>query len=155
MKKVVLLVTHLLALALGFALGIYLLPTLIAPPAPSAEQVKAVSQVAKYNAQFTRDLEGSDFLHWGEGQVTLSETEIALMGELAPGPDYQLYLVPVFVENEAQFEAVKAQSRLIGPVKTFDNFLVPVPQTVNLEQYTTVVVWCETFGEFITAAKYR
>jgi hypothetical protein len=24
-----------------------------------------------------------------------------------------------------------------------------------LENYNTVIVWCESFGEFITAAKYR
>lgn len=35
MKKVLLLTSHLWAVALGFALGIYALPILIAPPAPS------------------------------------------------------------------------------------------------------------------------
>lgn len=30
-----------------------------------------------------------------------------------------------------------------------------VPPAVDIEAYTTVVVWCETFSEFITAAKYR
>jgi len=26
---------------------------------------------------------------------------------------------------------------------------------VNIEEYTTVLIWCEAFSEFITAAKYR
>ena len=38
---------------------------------------------------------------------------------------------------------------------TFVNFLVPVPDGVDPSRYTTVIVWCETFGQFITATKYR
>jgi hypothetical protein len=36
MKKLLLLLTHLAALGIGFALGIYALPILIAPVAPTA-----------------------------------------------------------------------------------------------------------------------
>ena len=43
----------------------------------------------------------------------------------------------------------------VGDVKTFNNFLVPVPAGVDPSDYTTVIVWCERFGEFITAAQYR
>jgi hypothetical protein len=32
---------------------------------------------------------------------------------------------------------------------------VPLPDGVDLADYDTVVVWCESFGEFITAASYR
>jgi hypothetical protein len=32
---------------------------------------------------------------------------------------------------------------------------VPVPAGVNPSDFTTVIVWCERFGEFITAAQYR
>jgi hypothetical protein len=30
-----------------------------------------------------------------------------------------------------------------------------VPQGTDLTAYTTVLIWCEAFGEFITAARYR
>jgi hypothetical protein len=40
-------------------------------------------------------------------------------------------------------------------VKTFDNFLVPLPVGVDPARYSAVIVWCETFGQFITAARYR
>jgi hypothetical protein len=43
----------------------------------------------------------------------------------------------------------------VGDVKTFKNFLVPLPETVDPARYTTVVVWCESFSQFITAARYR
>lgn len=155
MRKLILLITHAGALAVGFALGVYLLPILTAPASPDAAMLEKKAEAATFSAAFTRDLEGSDFLHWGEGTVSLTDQEIVHQGKLSPGPDYRLYLVPEFVETEAAFEAVKAQSLSVGEIKSFDGFLVSLPEGVNLEAYTTVLVWCEAFGEFITAAKYR
>lgn len=108
-----------------------------------------------YKGTFRRDLNGSDFLHWGEGEVSVSTTQVSHMGKLSPGPDYKLYLVKGFVEDEAQFNAVRSQAALIGDVKTFDGFALGVPAGVNIDDYDTAVVWCETFSEFISAARYR
>ena len=77
------------------------------------------------------------------------------MGRIAPGPDYRLYLAPEFVETEAEFERLKSQSVQIGDVKVFENFVVSVPENVDPAEFTAVVVWCEAFGEFITAARYN
>ncbi len=148
-------ITHAVALAIGFAAGIYLLPILIAPAAPSANDIKAQAGGAQFTGQFRRDLKGSDFLHWGEGTVSVSHHSIVLMGRIAPGPDYKLYLSPEFVETEADFMHLKPRMVRVGDVKTFDNFIVPVPEAVDPAAYTTVIVWCETFSQFITAAKYR
>ena len=150
-----LLLSHGGALVFGFALGIYALPILIAPPAPTVAEVEAASAEQRFSAEFVRDLEGSDRFHWGEGTVSLGAEVITFMGELAPGPDYKLYLSPEFVETEAQFEQARGSMVRIGDVKTFENFVVPVSQEVDLNAFNTVIVWCETFGEFITAAKYR
>ncbi|WP_310598314.1 DM13 domain-containing protein [Aeromonas aquatica] len=150
-----LLATHLLVGGAGFAAGIYLLPILIAPPAPSSEQVAASQAQATYQGAFTRDLKDSDRLHWGEGKVSIGPDAIGLMGQLAPGPDYQLYLSPTFVETEADFARLKPQMVHIGPVKTFDNFIVPLPTNVDPADYNSVIIWCETFGQFITAAQYQ
>lgn len=155
MKRIFLLITHLGAVALGFALGIYMLPILTEPQGPSMTEVEAVASTSTYNAEFKRDLAGSDLLHWGEGTVYVSPKAISLMGEVSPGPDYKLYLAPEFVETEEQFLQVKRNSVQVGEIKTFDNFVVTLPEGIDLEQYNTVLVWCETFGEFITAAKYR
>ncbi|MFN3375892.1 MAG: hypothetical protein ACK40S_05010 [Burkholderiaceae bacterium] len=54
-----------LALA-GFTSGIYDLPILIAPDAPTAEQVRAASAQALFRGEFRRDLKDIDALHWGE-----------------------------------------------------------------------------------------
>jgi hypothetical protein len=156
MKKIlVLTASHAAVLLAGFVLGIYLLPILTAPAAPSAAQVQAVAGSSSFKGVFRRDLAGSDLLHWGEGEVSVGQQSIALMGKVAPGPDYKLYLVPEFVENEAQFLKLKSRSQRVGDIKTFENFIVAVPAGVDVAQYTTVLVWCETFSEFISAAKYR
>ena len=155
MKKILLVASHLVVLAIGFALGVYTLPLLIAPPAPTAAEVADHATKAIFKAQFRRDLAGSDALHWGEGTVSVGTTTIALAGKLAPGPNYKLYLSPEFVETEADFERLKAGMIRVGDIKTFDNFLVSLPAGVDPARYTTLIVWCETFHKFITAARYR
>jgi hypothetical protein len=155
-KLLVLLLTHAVVGALGFAAGIYLLPILVAPDAPASAEVERLAATATFRGRFRRDLAGSDALHWGEGEVTVGPRVVALNGRLAPGPYYKLYLVPEFVETEAAFERVKARSLRIGDVRTFDNFVVPLPEGVDpAAGYTTVVVWCESFRQFISAARYR
>ena len=156
MKRILpLAASHLLALAAGFALGIYALPILTAPTAPSAVDVAAEARQASYSGQFRRNLKDSDWLHWGEGRVSVGRRSIALAGQLAPGPDYKLYLSPEFVETEADFRRLKARMVRVGDVRTFENFIVRVPESVDVSRYDTVIVWCESFGQFITAAKYR
>lgn len=152
---ILLLASHGIVGALGFAGGIYTLPILIAPDAPTEAEVSAVSAAATYTGEFRRDLQDSDALHWGEGPVSVSPTSISHQGKLAPGPDYKLYLSPEFIETERDFNRLKPRMALVGDVKTFNNFLVPVPPGVDPSQYTTVIVWCETFGEFITSARYK
>lgn len=53
------------------------------------------------------DLRGSDFLHRGEGKISVTPTRIVHEGALAPGPDYKLYLTQVFVEHEASLNLPK------------------------------------------------
>jgi hypothetical protein len=154
-KNLLLVLSHGLVLGLGFALGIYLLPILTAPKAPAAAEIAALADQAGYRGQFRRDLKDSDLLHWGEGTVSVGARSIALMGRLAPGPDYKLYLSPEFVETEADFQRLKPRMLRVGDVRTFENFLVPVPEGVDVARYNSVIVWCEAFSQFITAAKYR
>jgi hypothetical protein len=57
----------------------------------------------------------------------------------------------------AEAAALRLKSRMarVGDVRTFDNFVVPVPQSIDVSGYNTAIVWCESFSMFITAAKYR
>ncbi len=155
MKTPLLIVSHLVVGLIGFAAGIYVLPILTAPPAPETAEVQAIAAQARFSGEFRRDLEGSDALHWGEGTISIGRDAISLQGSIAPGPDYRLYLSPEFVETEAEFERLKDRMVQVGDVKTFENFVVPMSPAIDPSAYNTAIVWCESFGEFISAAKYR
>ncbi|PUE53898.1 hypothetical protein B9Z45_11615 [Limnohabitans sp. 2KL-17] len=155
MKSWFWLITHLGTLVLGFGFGVYFLPILTAPPAPTHSELNTASASPRFTGVFRRDLKDSDALHWGQGQVFIGAHTIALQGALSPGPDYKLYLSPAFVETEADFKRLKSQMVQVADVKTFQNFVVPLPATIDPAQYKAVVIWCESFNEFITAAPYQ
>jgi len=147
--------SHVLVACLGFGLGVYLLPILTAPADPPANAVMTAINNATYHAAFKRTLPGSDRLHWAEGRIGVSPGVIAFSGEMAPGPDYKVYLTRDYVDTIEGFLKVKAQARRVGEARSFKRLLIDVPPDVNVQDYTTVVVWCETFSKFISAARYR
>ncbi len=155
MTKLLLILSHCATALLGFALGIYLLPILLEPAAPDLLAVEATLSNPLFTTEFERQREDSDALHWGEGQLRLYSDTIVFEGELAPGPDYRLYLTPKFVETEADFLALKDQSVEMGAVRNFDGFVLNNAFAVNDPRYTAAVVWCETFGQFISSGQYR
>jgi hypothetical protein len=154
-KFLILVLSHLGFAGLGFVLGIYTLPILMAPDAPSSTEVAGLEQSATYTGEFKRDLADSDFLHWGEGVIAVAPNVITFQGKLAPGPAYRLYLSPEFVETEAAFEDLKHRMVMVGGIDTFENFIVKVPASVDVSGFNTAIIWCESFGQFITAARYR
>lgn len=149
------LATHVLTLAAGFGSGVYLLPILTAPDGPSASSVAEAMANSTHEARFRRDLKGSDAVHWADGKVSVSHSRIAFDGRMAPGPDYKVYLSREYVDTRGDFLRIKQDATLIGDVKTFNRFLLEVPDHVDIDDYTTVVVWCEAFSQFISAAQYR
>lgn len=154
-KILLLLATHAVVAALGFGAGIYVLPILTAPPAPAESEINAITSESMFSGMFRRDLDGSDMFHWGEGTISVSEKAISFRGKLAPGPDYKLYLSPQFVQNETEFLQLKSKMVRVGEVKTFENFVVSIPAPIDPSQFNTAIVWCESFGEFISSASYR
>ena len=155
LRITLLLGTHLAAAGVGFGLGIYLLPILIAPESPDVQVVRATARSATFTGTFRRDLEDSDALHWGEGTIYVGPETIAFEGRLAPGPDYRLYLSPEFVETESAFETLKSEMVQVGLVQTFENFMVDVPEGINPADFNAAIVWCESFGQFISAGAYQ
>jgi len=152
---ITLIASHLIAGVAGFAGGVYLLPILVAPPAPSEQEIQRQLSKNSYTGQFRRELKDSDLFHWGEGTVSVGPGAIILVGAIAPGPDYKLYLSPKFVETKKDFLRLKSEMVRVGDVRTFNNFLVEVPAGVDTTKYNSVIVWCESFNQFITAAQYR
>ena len=155
MKTLILAASHALILCAGVISGIYLLPILVEPKGLSPGEVNTQASAAAFTGRFLRDLRGSDLLHWGEGKVYVGAHDITLDGQLAPGPDYKLYLSPVFVETAADFERNKSRMVKIADIRAFHNFHVSVPNEIDPNRFSTAVIWCETFHKFISAARYR
>ena len=155
-KKITLLVfSYMIVFLLVLGLGIYLLPILTAPKSVDIDKIIKLEKNALYKTLFVKDLKGSDLFHWGEAKVTVSKNEIIVNGSIAPGPDYKLYLTKEFVEQEEEFLFIKNKSKYIAEVKTFKNFVITIPENIDINDYNTIVIWCESFSEFITAAKYK
>lgn len=154
-RAVVFGLSHAAALALGIAAGIYALPIMIAPPSPDTAELERLAARARFTAVIRPELAGHDWIHWGEGTLSIGRDGVSLAGRIGPGPDYKLYLSPEMVEDEDAFRRVKARSARVGNVETFTNFVVPMPASIDPSQYVAVVVWCESFSRFITAARYR
>tara|TARA_Y100001956_G_C4039643_1_gene150028 strand:+ start:195 stop:662 length:468 start_codon:yes stop_codon:yes gene_type:complete len=155
LKKIKLFVSATITFLLGFVSGVYTLPILTAPPSPSMLEFATATLNTKYQASIPDSLSGSDFLHFGEGTFSLSDKSIVFQGRLAPGPDYQIYLSPSFVEDEAQFLQNKQKMARVGEVKSFNGFISEVPQHIKINDYSNIVIWCEAFQEFITSANYK
>ncbi|MBU0655837.1 MAG: DM13 domain-containing protein [Gammaproteobacteria bacterium] len=156
MKKLALLLaSHIAVGVAGFMGGIYVMPILTASSAPIAEELADMAAQAVFKGEFRRDLPDSDFLHWGEGKVFITPDAVALQGRLAPGPDYKLYLSPEFVGTKADFLRLKERVVRVGDVNRFNDFIVPLPDSIDPAAYNSVIVWCETFQTFITAAEYQ
>ena len=140
-------------LVIGFGLGVYFLPILTEEKGLETAALAQLEASAERSGTFTRDLPGSDAFHWGEGTVRASDTRIWLEGKISPGPDYRLYLTPSLATDEASFLKIKDQSVQVGEVKAFSNFSLDVPPGITVGDYPAVLIWCEAFGEFITAAE--
>ncbi|MEM6276268.1 MAG: DM13 domain-containing protein [Pseudomonadota bacterium] len=154
-RLLILLFSHGAMLAIGFGAGVYFLPILTAPPSPDEAMLEENAALAVYTVELSRDAPGNDALHWGEGTLSVAADRIVHEGRLAPGPDYRVYLVNGDVGHEDDFEPLKSSSLEVGAVKSFNGFIVDLPADTNIEAYTTVLVWCEAFGEYITAGRYR
>ena len=110
MKYLIFFFSHSAILAIGFALGIYLLPIITAPKSVDINEIEKLSSNVIYQTEFKKGQRGNDFLHWGEGKVMITNSEIIFKGKIAPGPDYKIYLTKKYVEHEDEFLPIKTIS---------------------------------------------
>ncbi len=155
LRFIPLLISHSAVFAFAFALGIYCLPIMMAPDSPSQGSLALSIKNTRYVATIADDLMDSDWLHWGKGKFSIGDDYLVFQGELAPGPAYRLYLSPSFVETEDEFKRLKSSMTAIGEVNSFNDYVLAIPQNINIEEYSSVIIWCESFDQFITAAQYR
>ncbi len=155
LKALLIIIMTLAIFAAGFIAGVYSLPILTEQPAPDIAILKQHQGRSQFSATFKPGLKGSDRFHYGDGMVYLTNDAISMQGTLSPGPDYQLYLSRNFIDNEDDFLAQKGTMQRIAGVRSFNGFKLVVPQGIDVSDYNTVVIWCESFEEFITAAQYQ
>ncbi|MCG7540742.1 hypothetical protein EXT48_23195 [Pseudoalteromonas sp. CO348] len=136
----------------GFIMGVYTLPIMTQPPAANHTELLAISKAATYKGQFKKELKDSDALHYATGEIYFTDNHIAFVGEIAPGPDYRLYLAKTFIETEADFKAQKHTMVEIANINQFSQFVQPKYRQVDLAQFQSVIIWCEHFEQFISAA---
>ena len=96
-------------LVIGFGLGVYFLPILIAEKSLDSASIVALSDSALRRGTFVRNLPASDGLHWVNGVIMVNADRIWLDGKVASGPDYRLYLASEYVETGPEFQTIKAQ----------------------------------------------
>ncbi len=82
----------------------------------------------------------------------VNDKAVWLDESVSPRPDYQLYLAPAFVRLRPDFIDIKAQSVEVQFNQGLCNFRLAVPAHVNAADFLAVVIWCEAFSQFITAA---
>lgn len=154
-SKVLLLVSHISFLVAGVVIGIYSLPILMATSDPTSGTLVLGIKQTRYVATISENLTDSDFLHWGKGTFSLGDEYIVFQGNLAPGPAYQLYLAPKFIDTEKAFLEQKHLMQEVGDVTSFNDYVLPVNPEINIDQFNTVIIWCESFNQFITSAQYK
>ena len=81
----------------------YFLSILTAKKGLDTASIKALSQGALRQGTFVRALPESDVPHWDDVVIIANADQNWLDGEISPGPDYRLYLIPKYVERGAEF----------------------------------------------------
>ncbi|MEM1372060.1 MAG: hypothetical protein AAGG72_07520, partial [Pseudomonadota bacterium] len=76
MRWIVRIFTHGIVFVAGFALGVYVLPILTAPPSVDRAMLAETAKAAEFKTEFKRELKGSDFLHWGEGSISVGPEKV-------------------------------------------------------------------------------
>lgn len=123
-------------------------------------QQGAETPIILKSGEFDPGAQDSDRFHKGWGNVQIlnfkGEHKIVFADDfkVTNGPDYKLYLVKEEnVETENFFEQIKEDSYQIAEIKQFSGFSTyEIPEEIPLDEIKGVVIWCESFSEFITYA---
>lgn len=137
----------------GVALGFFLFP-FVFPPPPAAEQLGEADRVQLVATGTFIHANPSDPIHYGKGKVSVYAGAVYLEPdfEVGPGPKYHVYLVPkANIRDEA---AVKdAMFVDLGRLRAFQGSQrYAIPAGVDLQNFQSVVIWCEAFSVLISPA---
>jgi hypothetical protein len=143
----------LLGTAVGIAVGIFVFPYLFPPP-PAAERLTEADRSRLTATGTFIHANPSDPVHWGRGKVSVYERAVFLESDfkVGPGPKYHVYLVPkAQVRSEADVKSVTPVD--LGRLRAFEGSQrYPIPASVMLDDYKSIVIWCEQFSVLISPA---
>jgi hypothetical protein len=143
----------LLGTGFGVAVGIFIFPYLFPPP-PAAESLIEADRSRIVAAGTFIHANPSDPVHWGRGKVSVYERAVFLEADfkVGPGPKYHVYLLPkAQVRSEADVKSVAPLD--LGRLRSFEGSQrYPVPDGVRLDDYKSVIIWCEQFSVLISPA---
>jgi hypothetical protein len=137
----------------GFLGGIVAFPYLFPPP-PVNEVVTDIENKRLYASGTFIHANPSDPVHYGSGKVNVYNDLLHLEQDfnVGPGPKYHVYLVPqADITPDTRVQDTMFVD--LGRLKAFSggqNY--PIPEGINLNNYKTVVIWCEQFDVLISPA---
>jgi hypothetical protein len=142
-----------LGTAFGVAVGLFIFPYIFPPP-PAAESLTEADRSRLVGTGRFVHANPSDPVHWGRGKVSVYERTLFLESDfkVGPGPKYHVYLVPkTLVRSEADVTSTTPVD--LGRLRSFEGSQrYPIPDSVELDDYKSVVIWCEQFGVLISPA---
>jgi hypothetical protein len=142
-----------LGTAFGIAVGFFVFPYVFPPP-PAAESLTEADRSPLVASGTFIHANPADPVHWGRGKVSVYERTVFLEGDfkVGPGPKYHVYLVPKApVRSEADVKSATPVD--LGRLRSFEGSQrYPIPNSVKLDDYKSVVIWCEQFGVLISPA---
>lgn len=138
----------------GFAGGVFAFPYIFQADVVADETLtSAEHRTVVAHGQFIH-ANPNDPIHFGRGRVTVYHDVVRLEPdfEVGPGPDYHVYLSSFGDVREA--EDVEGGTIVdLGQLRAFkgsQNFRIP--EGVELSDFRSVVIWCETFDMLISPA---
>ncbi|MEM7027248.1 MAG: DM13 domain-containing protein [Pseudomonadota bacterium] len=137
----------------GFAGGILVFPFLFPPP--EVNETVANKESKREIATGTFIHAGpSDPIHYGSGNLTIYDDLIHIESdfEVGPGPKYHVYLVPE-LDVMPDTDVVNTMYVDLGRLKAFSGSQnYAIPEGININDYQSVVIWCEQFSVLISPA---
>ena len=137
----------------GVALGFFLFPYYFPPP-PANEVLAESEQSTLVATGSFIHASPSDPVHWGMGKVSVYGKTVFLESdfEVGPGPAYHVYLAPKdSIRSSGDFDA--ATSIDLGGLRAFEGSQgYTIPDSVNVADFASVVIWCEAFSALISPA---
>ncbi len=153
------LLTHSLAVSLGLGLGLLSCADDCTAGAATGARVADALADATYHARFRRDQPGEHPQYWADGTLGITHDGIAFRGRMdvpaSAGPTVTVYLTADRIGSAEDFARAQPRARRVGLISPRSRFLLDVPEDIDVEDFTTVVLWAERSRQLIATARYR